>query len=123
MCSFFQDKLRMFMDKDGGSLEPKLVLTNSERKTVDQMSQDLEENRELAINRLVELEKTNAVFKVRKNYVQDQSSLIFYSFKVSKLQASKIVELNSPKKFLKNRQKVSMHVGNKTERVIGLQVR
>jgi len=58
-----QDKLRMFMDKDGGSLEPKLVLTNSERKTVDQMSQDLEENRELAINRLVELEKTNAVFK------------------------------------------------------------
>jgi len=58
-----QDKLRMFMTKDGGSLEPKLVLTNSERKTVDQMSQDLEENRELAINRLVELEKTNAVFK------------------------------------------------------------
>lgn len=58
-----QDKLRMFMTKDGGSLEPKLVLTNSERKTVDQMSQDLEENRELAINRLVELEKTNASFK------------------------------------------------------------
>merc|ERR1711971_1310035 len=58
-----QDKLRMFMDKDGGSLEPKFSLTNSERKTVDQMSQDLEENRELAINRLVELEKTNAVFK------------------------------------------------------------
>ena len=71
----------MFMDKDGGSLEPKLVLTNSERKTVDQMSQDLEENRELAINRLVELEKTNAVFKVRKNYVQDQSALIFTALK------------------------------------------
>ena len=64
----------MFMDKDGGSLEPKLVLTNSERKTVDQMSQDLEENRELAINRLVELEKTNAVFKVRKNRIKIEAT-------------------------------------------------
>ena len=77
----------MFMDKDGGSLEPKLVLTNSERKTVDQMSQDLEENRELAINRLVELEKTNAVFKVRKTrsrlklLTSNQSLLNFNSLK------------------------------------------
>jgi E3 ubiquitin-protein ligase BRE1 len=58
-----QEKLRMFMDKDGGSLESKVVLSNSERKTVDQMTQDLEEHRELATNRLAELEQTNAHYK------------------------------------------------------------
>jgi len=58
-----QEKLRMFMDKDGGSLESKVVLSNSERKTVDQMTQDLEEHRELATNRLAELEQTNTHYK------------------------------------------------------------
>ena len=53
----------MFMDKDGGSLEQKVVLSNAERKTVDQMSQDLEEHRELATNRLAELEQTNTHYK------------------------------------------------------------
>ena len=53
----------MFMDKDGGSLESKVVLSNSERKTVDQMTQDLEEHRELATNRLAELEQTNTHYK------------------------------------------------------------
>merc|ERR1711936_359126 len=58
-----QEKLRMFMDKDGGSLESKVVLSNSERKTVEQMSQELEEQRELASNRLAELEETNGLYK------------------------------------------------------------
>ena len=58
-----QEKLRMFMDKDGGKLEQKVVLSNAERKTVDQMSQDCEEQRELAANRLAELEKTNTLYK------------------------------------------------------------
>ncbi len=42
----------MFVDKDGGKLEQKVVLSNAERKTIDQMLQDLEEQRELASNRL-----------------------------------------------------------------------
>jgi len=58
-----QEKLRMFMDKDGGSLEQKVVLSNAERKTVDKMSQDLEEHLELATNRLAELEQTNTNYK------------------------------------------------------------
>merc|ERR1712088_888436 len=53
----------MFMDKDGGKLEQKVVLSNAERKTVDQMTQDLEEHRELATNRLAELEQTNTNYK------------------------------------------------------------
>ena len=53
----------MFIDKDGGKFESKVVLSNAERKTVDQMSHDLEEQRELATNRLSELEKTSALYK------------------------------------------------------------
>ena len=60
----------MFMDKDGGSLESKVVLSNSERKTVDQMTQDLEEHRELATNRLAELEQTNTHYKDALKEVQ-----------------------------------------------------
>merc|ERR1712045_638226 len=53
----------MFMGKDGGKLEQKVVLSNAERKTVEQMSQELEEQRELASNRLAELEETNGLYK------------------------------------------------------------
>ena len=53
----------MFIDKDGGKLEQKVVLSNSEHKTVVQMSQELEEHRELASNRLAELEETNGLYK------------------------------------------------------------
>ena len=53
----------MFMDKDGGKLEQKVVLSNAERKTVENMSQELEEQRELASNRLAELEETNGLYK------------------------------------------------------------
>ena len=51
------------MDKDGGKLEQKVVLSNAERKTVENMSQELEEQRELASNRLAELEETNGLYK------------------------------------------------------------
>ena len=53
----------MFLDKDGGKLEQKVVLSNAERKTVEQMTQDSEEQRELATNRLAELEKTSGLYK------------------------------------------------------------
>merc|ERR1712088_626168 len=53
----------MFMDKDGGKLEQKVVLSNAERKTVENMSQELEEQRELASTRMIELEKTNENYK------------------------------------------------------------
>jgi predicted nuclease with TOPRIM domain len=53
----------MFINKDGGELEQKVVLSNAERKTVSQMSEDLEEHRELSANRLAELEKTNGLYK------------------------------------------------------------
>ena len=49
----------MFVDRDGGSFDQKVVLSNAERKTVDQLTHDLEEQRELACNRLIELEFTN----------------------------------------------------------------
>ena len=53
----------MFLDKDGGKLEQKVVLTNAEHKTVQQMSQELDEQRDLASNRLAELEETNGYYK------------------------------------------------------------
>ena len=62
--SVLQEKLRMFVANDGGkSLEQKVVLSNAERKTVDQMSTELEENKELALTRLAELEQTNGLYK------------------------------------------------------------
>lgn len=53
----------MYVDRDGGKLDQKVVLSNAERKTVDQIAQELEEQRELAATRLVELEKTNSCYK------------------------------------------------------------
>ena len=59
-----QEKLRMYLDKDGGELEQKVgVLTNAERKSADQMNQELEEQRELANSRLNELEHTSTLYK------------------------------------------------------------
>jgi len=58
-----QETLKMYVDKDGGKLENKVVLSNAERKSVEQLSQDLEEQRELASNRLMELEVTNGKYK------------------------------------------------------------
>ena len=52
------------MDKDGGELEQKVgVLTNADRKSADQMNQELEEQRELANSRLNELEHTSTLYK------------------------------------------------------------
>ena len=59
-----QEKLRMYLDKDGGELEQKVgVLTNADRKSADQMNQELEEQRELANSRLNELEHTSTLYK------------------------------------------------------------
>ena len=62
MCNF-QEKLRMYLDKDGGELEQKVVLTNAERKSADQMNHELEEQTELANSRLSELEHTSSLYK------------------------------------------------------------
>lgn len=54
----------MYVDRDGGkSFDQKVVLSNAERKTVEQLGTELEEQRELAANRLVELEKTSNLYK------------------------------------------------------------
>jgi E3 ubiquitin-protein ligase BRE1 len=54
----------MYNDRDGGaSFDQKVVLTNAERKTVDQLTHELEENRELAGNRLNELDEMNNLYK------------------------------------------------------------
>ena len=53
----------MYADRDGGKLEQKVVLSNAERKSVEQLTQDLEEQRELASTRMVELESTNTKYK------------------------------------------------------------
>ena len=58
-----QEMLKMYVDRDGGKLESKVVLSNAERKSVEQITQDLEEQRDLASTRMVELEKTNENFK------------------------------------------------------------
>merc|ERR1712156_873403 len=58
-----QETLKMYVDRDGGKLEQKVVLSNAERKSVEQITQDLEEHRELATNRLAELEQTNTHYK------------------------------------------------------------
>lgn len=58
-----QEKLKMFVDRDGGRLDQKVVLSNTERKTVDQLTHDMEEQRELATNRLTELEDMNTKYK------------------------------------------------------------
>ncbi len=53
----------MYVDRDGGNLDKKVVLSNAERKTVEQLNHDLEEQRELAGNRLIELERMNGLYK------------------------------------------------------------
>ena len=53
----------MYLDKDGGELEQKVVLNNAERKSADQMNLELEEQRELANSRLNELEHTSSLYK------------------------------------------------------------
>merc|ERR1719245_2739851 len=58
-----QETLKMYVDRDGGKLEQKVVLSNAERKSVEQITQDLEEQRELASTRMIELEKTNENYK------------------------------------------------------------
>ena len=47
------------MDQDGGNLDQKVVLSNAERKTVEQLQYDLEEQRELVVNRMAELQQMN----------------------------------------------------------------
>ena len=54
-----QEMLKIYVDRDGGKLEQKVVLSNAERKSVEQITQDLEEQRDLASTRMIELEKTN----------------------------------------------------------------
>ena len=61
--SEYQEKLKMYVEKDTSGFDQKTVLTNAERKTVDQMHRDLEEQRELAANRLAELEEMNGLYK------------------------------------------------------------
>merc|ERR1719188_2873653 len=58
-----QEKLKMYVDQHGGKLDQKVVLSNAERKTVEQLNHDHEEQRELAATRLAELESTNSKFK------------------------------------------------------------
>merc|ERR1711936_1013747 len=59
-----QESLKLYVDKDGGEkLEQKVVLSNAEKKSVEQLNQDLEEQRELASTRMIELEKTNENYK------------------------------------------------------------
>ena len=54
----------MYVDRDGGSgLDQKVVLSNTERKSVEQLHHALEEQRELATNRLSELESMNTLYK------------------------------------------------------------
>merc|ERR1712242_633217 len=59
-----QESLKLYVDKDGGEkLEQKVVLSNAEKKSVEQLNQDLEEQRGLASTRMIELEKTNENYK------------------------------------------------------------
>ncbi len=43
------------MDRDGGKFDASRVITSTDRRAIDQLSQELEEQRELAANRLAEL--------------------------------------------------------------------
>ena len=45
----------MFVDRDGGKFDASRVITSTDRRAIDQLSQELEEQRELAANRLAEL--------------------------------------------------------------------
>ena len=54
----------MYADGGGVKLEQKVVLSNAERKSVEQLTQDLEEQRELASTRMVELEKHSDLIKM-----------------------------------------------------------
>lgn len=60
----------MYVDRDGGSFDQKVVLSNAERKTVEQLNHDLEEQRELATNRLSELETMNNFYKTSLKEVE-----------------------------------------------------
>jgi hypothetical protein len=43
------------VDHDGGKLDASRIMTGADRKAIDQLTLELEEQRELAANRLAEL--------------------------------------------------------------------
>jgi hypothetical protein len=51
----FQGKLKVFVDRDGGKFDASRIITGADRRAIEQLSQELEEQRELAANRLAEL--------------------------------------------------------------------
>ncbi len=53
--NLFQSKLKVYVDRDGGKFDASRVITSTDRRAIDQLSQELEEQRELAANRLAEL--------------------------------------------------------------------
>ena len=54
----------MYVDRDGGKItSAKVVLSNAERRSMDQLHHELEEQREQATNRLSELEQMNIKYK------------------------------------------------------------
>ncbi len=47
--------MKVFVDRDGGKFDASRIITGADRRAIEQLSQELEEQRELAANRLAEL--------------------------------------------------------------------
>jgi len=47
----------VYVDRNGGKFDASRVITSADRRTIEQLTQELEEQRELAANRLAELVK------------------------------------------------------------------
>ena len=52
---FFQEKLKDYVDRDGGKFDASRMITGADRRTIETLTRELEEQRELAANRLAEL--------------------------------------------------------------------
>ena len=58
------------MDRDGGKFDASRVITSTDRRAIDQLSQELEEQRELAANRLAELVRLELITYVTSYFRQ-----------------------------------------------------
>ena len=63
------------MDRDGGKFDASRVITSTDRRAIDQLSQELEEQRELAANRLAELVRLELITYVTSYFRQVKVTL------------------------------------------------
>ena len=67
-----QEKLKDYVDRDGGKFDASRMITGADRRTIETLTRELEEQRELAANRLAELVRILSAASVEKQPTMPQ---------------------------------------------------